>query len=98
MSDPNRDLLSELWTHDEARLRETSLQRMITEGRRRRSRRHAVGTALGAAVLLASGLWVWRPAARLPAPSGPGIEGAVPLAGAPADRPSVRQLTQAEVE
>jgi len=53
------ELLSDLWQEDEATLRETLLQGMIAESRRKRSQRSAIRMTLCTVAMIGCGLWLW---------------------------------------
>jgi len=92
MTDPEKDeLLGDLWQEDDASLRESTLQRMIAEGRRKRGQRRALRTALGAAALIGGGVWLWpgRPSPQAQAPA---------RAPEPQKVIAIRHLSEAETE
>jgi hypothetical protein len=98
MTDPDRqELLHDLLQEDAAALRETSLQRMIAAGRRRRVQRRAFRAALCAAVLLACSLWLLpgKPVRQAQVPPRP-----VPAAqlAKPQKEFVIRHLTEAEMK
>jgi hypothetical protein len=91
MTDPEKnELLGDVWREDDDALRESTLQRMIAEGRRKRGQRRAVRLAFAAAALIAGGIWLW--------PGGAG--GPSPQAQAPAPEQqkliAIHHLTEAE--
>ena len=92
MTDPEKnELLSEVWEEGEGALREKTLGRMIAEGRRKRGQRRALRGALGAAALIAGGIWLWpgRPMRQAEAPlPAPELQKLV----------AIHHLTEAETE
>src|ERR1043166_10051283 len=99
MTDPDRqELLHDLLQEDAAALSETSLQRMIAAGRRRRAQRRAFRAALCAAALAVCSLWFLpgKPARHAQAPTPP-ISAAPPTAE-PRKEFTIRHLTEAEAK
>jgi len=90
MTDPEKnELLGDLWGEDGASLRESALQRMIAEGRRKRGQRRAIQFGLGAAAFIAGVIWLW-PGRQLPQTQAPARETGKLIA--------IRRLTEAETE
>jgi hypothetical protein len=90
MTNPEKnELLGDVWQEDDASLRESTLRRMIAEGRRKRGQRRAIRIALGTVVLITGSIWFW-PGKPLPPAQAPGPESPKLIA--------IRHLTEAETE